>query len=173
MRIRVGPFEYAVRLVHGHIRHEGRACFGLCDNLRQEILISDLPHEDQRLQVFFHELMHAWWYHFGANFSNEETVADLVGMAMTDFTLQAVQCLRGPADRSARSATRRACAAVPARPTGASTWGERATAPSRNGLVESYRVTRVYEPARASRSAALPGLTGLGGWVIRVYDPCP
>jgi hypothetical protein len=94
MHINVGPFRYHVRLVHGHILHDGEPCFGLCDNLQQQILLSDVPPPHQRLQVFFHELMHAWWYHFQPDTSSEESIADLVGIAMTDFLLQAAQTLR-------------------------------------------------------------------------------
>ncbi len=93
MKVNVGPFEYRIRLVHGYVRHEGQDCLGLCDNVRQEILLSDVPPENQRLQVFFHELMHAWWYHFGPDAGDEEAIADLVGIAMTDFLLQARRTL--------------------------------------------------------------------------------
>lgn len=94
MHVNVGPFRYEIRLVHGYIRHEGTDCLGLCDNIAQCILISDVPGESQRLQVFFHELMHAWWYHFGVDAADEEAVVDLVGVAMTDFLLQAVRQFR-------------------------------------------------------------------------------
>lgn len=94
MHVNVGPFRYQVLLVRGYIRHEGADCLGLCDNIAQRILISDVPGESQRLQVFFHELMHAWWYHFGVDAADEEAVVDLVGVAMTDFLLQAVQQFR-------------------------------------------------------------------------------
>ncbi len=94
MEIRVGPFTYRVRLVHGVIEHEGEACHGLCDHLRQEILISDEPPESQRLRVFFHEMMHAWWYHFAVDPSDEEAVVDLVGVAMTDFLIEALRLWR-------------------------------------------------------------------------------
>ncbi|MAE61535.1 MAG: hypothetical protein CMJ49_09290 [Planctomycetaceae bacterium] len=80
MRIRVGPFLYQVRLAHGAIEHDGEMCYGLCDHLKQCILLSDVPPPTQRLQVFFHELMHAWWYHFGGPDADEESAADLVGM---------------------------------------------------------------------------------------------
>lgn len=95
MRIDIGPFRYSVQLVHGMIRHDDQDCYGLCDNLAQRILISDVPNESQRLSVFFHELMHAWWYHFGIDPADEEAVADLVGVAMTQFMQQAAHALRG------------------------------------------------------------------------------
>lgn len=95
MRIDIGPFRYSVQLVHGMIRHDDQACYGLCDNLAQRILISDVPNESQRMSVFFHELMHAWWYHFGIDPADEEAVADLVGVAMTQFMQQASIALRG------------------------------------------------------------------------------
>ncbi|MHC4995922.1 MAG: hypothetical protein ACYTGQ_12810 [Planctomycetota bacterium] len=94
MQINVGPFTYEIRIHPGSIPHEGEECFGLCDNLAQVLYISDRLPPRQRLQVFFHELMHAWWYHFGLNVDDEESVVDLVGMAMTDFMIEAARCMK-------------------------------------------------------------------------------
>lgn len=94
MQINVGPFVYQIQIYRGPIPHEGQDCCGLCDNINQVIYISDQLPRTQRLQVFFHELMHAWWYHFGLDATNEESIVDLIGMAMTDFMLQAAKSLK-------------------------------------------------------------------------------
>jgi hypothetical protein len=94
MQINVGPFVYQIVIHPGLIDHQGEACFGLCDNLGQAIYVSDQLPARQRLQVFFHELMHAWWYHFGLNIDDEESIVDLVGMAMTDFMIEAAKCIK-------------------------------------------------------------------------------
>ena len=155
MHVTVGPFPYTVQLVHGPIRHEGQTCYGLCDNLHHQILISDLPNEQQRLQVFFHELMHAWWYHFGEQLDNEEATVDLIGLAMTGFTTQLIAYLRGATDGARRDGA--------------------------GAMIAHHRpaATCVSPPLNrndARRAAAPPASVRLteraeSGWTIRLYDP--
>jgi hypothetical protein len=161
MNVNVGPFEYRIRLVHGYVQHEGQACLGLCDNVRQEILLSDVPPEAQRLQVFFHELMHAWWYHFGPDAGDEEAIADLVGIAMTDFLLQARRALTDVSglvndDRplGAEGNSREHQAVATATGPGTST--------GLRGTVEAALPSDRLTPAIAFAEA---------GWSVRIYGP--
>lgn len=164
MFVHVGPFRYGVRLVHGHIEHEGEPCFGLCDNIRQEILISDVPPERQRLQVFFHELMHAWWYHFDVDSGDQEAVVDLVGIAMTDFVTQALRKLDRAELRRALAPTadsaeeRSAISPRTARPT--------ATAVADDGVAERSRRSAAAGEADVHHCATIEQ----AGWRMRVYE---
>ncbi|MBI1368961.1 MAG: hypothetical protein GC162_09945 [Planctomycetes bacterium] len=157
MQIDVGPFRYCVRLVHGHIEHEGQHCYGLCDNLAQLILISDVPTEKQRLSVFFHELMHAWWYHFGIDPADEEAVADLVGVAMTQFVDQVMTVLRGRGESGAALASALAAPARDRASTDAAAGGKDRC----DGTPGAAAVARL-QPVEAEPDAK---------WVIRLYDP--
>jgi hypothetical protein len=97
MKLRVGPYLYHVRVVPGYIRHEGRDCLGLCDNETHELLISDVPGPAQRVQVVCHEYLEAWLYHFGHDMIEhpaKEAICDLMGMAMTQFTLDFIHTIR-------------------------------------------------------------------------------
>lgn len=163
MRIRVGPFEYAVELVAGYIHHEGQRCYGLCDNHRQRILLSDLLNRPQRLRVLIHELMHAWMYHFGHDAGDEESLAELVSVAMTELIDQAT------AGAEATPALERIL-------TG------RATPPTdRSGAKPAHRPLRTIgrrEPATADGPSHQPSPTPQpdrclrrDGWRIRIYDP--
>ena len=165
MHIHVGPFRYRVRLVHGHIEHEGEPCFGLCDNVRQEIRISDVLPERQRLQVFFHELMHAWWYHFDVDPTDQEAVVDLVGVAMTDFVTQALRQLE-PEQPLAD--------AEPADPTPL----QRALAPTTalEDAQPTSRPKRVPPTAQRSDPRDAPAAQHAGtiehnGWRMHLYEP--
>ena len=163
MNIRVGPFDYAVRLVRGHIDHDGEPCYGLCDHVRQEILLSDVPPPRQRLQVFFHELMHAWWYHFHTDAGDEEAVADLVGVAMTDFMLQATAVLRQ------QGGELRLFTSEP----------DDTTADAMLGALREHG-TATQQPRRAAPTAVVRADTGddmcptavarEGRWTIRIFD---
>ncbi len=88
LTVRVGPLEYDVALVTGYIRHEGEDCLGLCDNEKQQLLISDRASAAQRVAVFCHEYMEAWLYHFGGQEKDKEGYCDLFGLAMTQFVQQ-------------------------------------------------------------------------------------
>jgi len=97
MKLRVGPYLYHVRVVPGYIRHDGRDCLGLCDNEAHELLISDVPSAAQRVQVVCHEYLEAWIYHFGHDLIDhpaKEAICDLMGMAMTQFTLDFIHTIR-------------------------------------------------------------------------------
>ncbi|MEX2673222.1 MAG: hypothetical protein WD294_14050 [Phycisphaeraceae bacterium] len=167
MWVQVGPFPYRVKLVHGHIMHQGEPCFGLCDNLQQEILISDIPPERQRLQVFFHELMHAWWYHFDVDAGDQEAVVDLVGIAMTDFVTQSLRKLdraelqraltptldltTQPDDRSERQPT--TARAKPARPTA------------------DRHPEKPPDPTPLNERVQCAGTVERNGWRVALYEP--
>jgi hypothetical protein len=85
VKVDVGPFEYRVQLFEGLIDHDGQPCFGLCDNVQQRIYISDVPPPPQRMRILIHEIMHGWWFHFGPDRVDEESIVDLVGLAMTEL----------------------------------------------------------------------------------------
>jgi len=91
MQVSVGPLTYRVRLVRGYVFHDGEPCYGLCDHRRRLILISDVLDEVQRVQVFCHELLHAWWRHCPGRIDDEESVAELVGLAMTRFIMEVIE----------------------------------------------------------------------------------
>ncbi|MCC6680381.1 MAG: hypothetical protein IT445_05710 [Phycisphaeraceae bacterium] len=88
LTVRVGPLDYDVALVTEYIRHEGEDCLGLCDNEKQQLLISDRASPAQRVAVFCHEYMEAWLYHFGGQEKDKEGYCDLFGLAMTQFVQQ-------------------------------------------------------------------------------------
>lgn len=90
MRVQVGPWEYRVRLVRGYVQYQGEPCFGLCDHLKREILIADVLDRSQRLHVFVHELVHAWWHYCPGDVKDEEAVADLMALAMSRVLIQVV-----------------------------------------------------------------------------------
>lgn len=87
MDIDVGALTYRVELVRGYVQHRGEPCVGLCDHLQRRILIADVLDRSQRLHVFLHELMHAWWHVQPGRIDDEEAVADLVATAMTRLLL--------------------------------------------------------------------------------------
>lgn len=111
MNLRVGPYLYRVRFVHGYIEHEGQPCLGLCDNDQHELLISDQISEAQQIQVIGHEYMEAWLYHFGQNLKDKEDYCDLFGIAMAQLVmdlvhqmrLDASELLKPPANADAKS----------------------------------------------------------------------
>lgn len=88
MQLSIGPFRYDVRLIAGYIDHEGQRCLGLCDNGRQQLLISDQTPRDQQIQVLCHEYMEAWVYHFAGEQPTKEDYCDLMGLAMTQLVTQ-------------------------------------------------------------------------------------
>ncbi|HEX7010614.1 MAG TPA: hypothetical protein VF184_11565 [Phycisphaeraceae bacterium] len=94
MNLRVGPYLYRVRFVHGYIEHEGQPCLGLCDNDQHELLISDQISEAQQIQVIGHEYMEAWLYHFGQNLKDKEDYCDLFGIAMAQLVMDLVHQMR-------------------------------------------------------------------------------
>ena len=166
MFVHVGPFRYRIRLVHGYIQHQGEDCFGLCDNLQQQILISDIPPERQRLQVFFHELMHAWWYHFDVDPNDQEAVVDLVGIAMTDFITQALQKLDRTELEHALAPTTALARDRPA-----------ANAKAARALTNTTRYSNNVEPEGEPEPTA-PTLDCAftferAGWRMKLYEPPP
>lgn len=66
MKFKVGPWSYTVKISPKPIQdHLGRMCDGLCDWSNRTIwLYEGLPLE-QRAEVLYHELDHAWQRHFG------------------------------------------------------------------------------------------------------------
>lgn len=163
MFVNVGPFRYKVVLVHGHIDHEGEDCLGLCDNIRQKILISDIPPERQRLQVFFHELMHAWWYHFDVNPADQEAVVDLVGIAMTDFVLQALKKLDREELERALMPTRNLTADQPAR----SDTAPKTARPTPSATTAASPEAEPEQPIHCTTTIEQ------SGWRMRLYEPAP
>lgn len=87
MQIAIGPMTYDVCLVEDWIDHEGEPCLGLCDHVAQRILISKRSQPDRRVNVFFHELAHAWQrvFNVGDVTLDEERMADVIGLAMADL----------------------------------------------------------------------------------------
>lgn len=75
MRFRVGPWVYRIVISDGQLLDEqGAAREGLCVWSDRTIWISGALALEQRVEVLFHELAHAWEHHFG-------TPADAEGMA--------------------------------------------------------------------------------------------
>lgn len=64
MRFRVGPFEYALRIVADRPVLDGRGVDGLIDYEAETISIYHGVRGRRRLNVLLHELGHAWDYHF-------------------------------------------------------------------------------------------------------------
>jgi hypothetical protein len=89
MRVDVGPLSYEVHLVRGWVVYRGEPCYGLCDHLKRRILIADVLDASQRMHVFVHELIHAWWAVIPGtvDLNDEEAVADLAAMAVTRWLL--------------------------------------------------------------------------------------
>lgn len=152
MQFHVGPFTYQARLVRGYVLDSGRTCLGLCDHRHRQILISDLLDPPQRLQVLCHELWHAWCYHFPAQCRDEESLADLLGLALT----QLAQDVLGPA-----------CDSLTHLP-----YLEPETSP--NPIAEppeSSHLSGKGSPPTASPPPASPPLRTATTYLIRVYEP--
>ncbi len=171
MNLRVGPYVYRVRQVHGLIDHEGEACLGLCDNQLHELLVSDQASTAQQIQVLCHEYIEAWIHHFGQNLDDKEDYCDLFGLAMTQFVMDYTRSVREevgldrcsspdpitPPGRGARPFTLKTFSPTTDQA------GPSAIPPAPRGAgFKRCRVSRLYQP---------PVLPEEKGWVMRVFEP--
>ena len=83
--LRVGGFDYTVKLVRGHIYLDGEECVGLFDHKQQLILISDEQCVGARWATLWHEIAHAAHtvLRKGDSLIGRETVAEFVEDMMT------------------------------------------------------------------------------------------
>lgn len=88
MKFRVGPWTYRVRISSGPLNDEhGRLADGLICWSDREIWISESLPIEQRQDVLFHELAHAWEHHFGTP-NSSEGIANRNSSFATDVTRQ-------------------------------------------------------------------------------------
>lgn len=79
---RIGPWQYRVRVVAGPILDDqGRELLGQTSEDDRQILISSRATQRQRVDVLFHELRHAWRFHFGYP-ADEEAQCDYFASIM-------------------------------------------------------------------------------------------
>jgi len=83
--VQVGPHLYEITLTDEPIIFKGKDCRGLCDPIKLSILIKASLQPSRRLEVFFHELAHAWQRELDIDRRNrhdEESFARLVAVGM-------------------------------------------------------------------------------------------
>lgn len=151
MQVQVGPCDYQVQLVRGYVPYRGEPCLGLCDHMARKILIADVLDRPQRLHVFLHEMLHAWWRHEPGRVDDEQAVADLMATAMRRLLMDVW------ADPSMLALFDAARGEWP-RP------GDPAGGKDAESADLRVRVRRlvVEPPAGEPRSP---------GWVVRIFDP--
>lgn len=64
-RLRVGPFEYAVKVTRGPLSHDGRPCLWACAQQSRELLISGEAEPADRMRLMLRALAHAWLFAYG------------------------------------------------------------------------------------------------------------
>jgi len=63
-RFHVGPFEYELVFVDGHIVDQKTTRLAVTNFIQQQILVSTQLPRDQRTHAVIQSLCHAWNYHF-------------------------------------------------------------------------------------------------------------
>lgn len=81
MQFRVGPHQYAVRIIAGWITIGSEKCAATHDWNRGEILISDQVKPAKRRSVLFHELRHAWQAELGRPADEESEASNAASFA--------------------------------------------------------------------------------------------
>lgn len=79
MRFNVGPYRYRVVIVSGLCDENGDELLGLCVPTEREIRLNYRLAGEQRREVMFHELRHAWGFHV-PQARNAEEDANLFAM---------------------------------------------------------------------------------------------
>jgi len=71
----VGPYEYELIFVNGHILRKGRLRTAWVNFEQQQIIVSVLLTKDQICHAVIHELCHAWEYHFSSTIEPDDSEA--------------------------------------------------------------------------------------------------
>lgn len=76
-KIKVGPFEYAVELLHGG-QANAENVFGKANHNQRKIILADDNSEQQQKNTLLHEVIHAVWRVWGMDFQHEKDTEEQV-----------------------------------------------------------------------------------------------